>query len=288
MEQPAYTLSWILPFVRQALKGSSSFEYRTNANALFAQLEKAQVKDVAKDPMGTYSGGQTFQYDQIPDLLRGLATEAFFHLFHKGYIAPDPPGNTLNPPNLHIFRVTRRGSAWLQGDEPLPEDVAGYMKFLHQRVSIIDPIIDQYVLEALTAFEKEAYFAAAVMLGAASEKALYLLAESVLVALKDAKKHGKLKTLLDRRRLLELFETVRDMIQGAAAVKQVPYAVSEGCVTHLMSLFDAIRVQRNDAVHPMNAVVSEDSVRLLIQSFPYALSKSEELRTWFTANPKSI
>lgn len=120
------------------------------------------------------------------------------------------------------------------GEEPLPEDVASFMKFLHQIVPALDPIIDQYILEALTAFVREAYFAAAVMLGAASEKALYLLADSVLVALKDTKKRAKLKTSLDRRRLLELFETVRDMIQEAAEAKTLPYSVSEGSTTQLI------------------------------------------------------
>jgi hypothetical protein len=162
------------------------------------------------------------------------------------------------------------------------------MKFLHDQIPRIDPVIEQYVIEALTAFEREAYFASAVMLGAASEKELYLLAEAVLLALKDAKKHSNLKGLLERRKLLELFETIRDTIRGAVTAKLLPYADSEGSATHLMSLYEAIRVQRNDAVHPMNAIVSEDSVRLLLQSFPYSLSKSEELRAWFAANPGSI
>jgi hypothetical protein len=172
--------------------------------------------------------------------------------------------------------------------EPLPEDAEQYMRFLRGRVPSLDPIVEQYVIEALTAFEREAYFASAVMLGAASEKELYLLAEAVFSALIDPKKQIKLRGLLDRRKLLELFETVRDMIHQAVTAKLIPYADSEGSTTHLMSLYEAIRVQRNDAVHPMNAIVSEDSVRLLLQSFPYALSKSEELRAWCLANPSSI
>jgi hypothetical protein len=87
---------------------------------------------------------------------------------------------------------------------------------------------------------------------------------------------------------LELFEAVRDTIHEAAKAKLLPYADYEGSDTHLMSLFEAIRVQRNDAVHPMNATVSEESVRILIQSFPYALAKSETLRSWLIANPGSI
>jgi hypothetical protein len=288
MAQDTLTLAWILPYVREALKQTSNFEFRTYANALFMQLEQAQVNGVARFPLGSYSGGQTFQYEAMPADLRALVSEAFFHLFHKGYIAPVAPDAHLNPPHLHMFNVTQRGRTWFQGKEPLPEDAERYLKFLRARVPGIDPIIEQYVIEALTAFEREAYFASAVMLGAASEKELYLLAEGVLFALKDPIKHSKLKGLLDRRKLLELFETIRDTIREAVTAKLLPYADSEGSTTYLMSLYEAIRVQRNDAVHPMNAIVSEDSVRLLLQSFPYSLSKSEELRVWFTANPGSI
>lgn len=288
MAQNTLTLAWILPYVRQALKQTSNFEFRTYANALFAQLEQAQVEGVTRFPLGAYSGGQTYQYDAMPHELRALVSEAFFYIFHKGYIAPAAPDSALNPPHLHIFNVTQRGRAWFQGNEPLPEDAEQYMKFLRARIHALDPIIEQYVIEALTAFDRDAYFAAAVMLGAASEKELYLLGNAVVTALKDPKKQIKLKGLLDRRKLLELFETVRDTLHQAVAAKLIPYTDSEGSTTHLMSLYEAIRVQRNDAVHPMNAVVSEDSVRLLLQSFPYALSKCEELRAWLTANPTSI
>jgi hypothetical protein len=288
MAQDTYTLAWILPYVRQALRQTSNFEFRTYANALFAQLEQAQVPGIARFQLGQYSGGQTYQYDAMPHELRALVSEAFFHIFHKGYIAPAAPDSHLNPPPLHMFNVTQRGRAWFQGKEPLPEDAERYMKFLRERVPALDPLIEQYVIEALTAFDRDAYFASAVMLGAASEKELYLLAEAVFLALKDPKKKSKLRGLLDRRKLLELFETVRDTIQQGVAAKVIPYTDSEGSNTHLMSLYEAIRVQRNDAVHPMNAIVSEDSVRLLLQSFPYALSKSEELRAWCVANPGSL
>ncbi|MFZ0705346.1 MAG: hypothetical protein WAM71_07065 [Candidatus Korobacteraceae bacterium] len=288
MTQTIYTLSWILPFVRQSLKATTNFEYRSFVQQLWTELEKAQVPGIGRTPLLQMQSGQVFQYDQAPHELRVLTTEAFFYLFHNGFITPAPPDRYLNHPNFHTYCVTQRGMEWFKGGEPLPEDVAGYMKFLRERVSNMDAVIEQYVIEALTAFERQAHFAAAVMLGAASEKALYLLAESVLGAFRDGKRHDKLKALLDRRKLLELFEYVRDTISDTSKAKALPYSDSEGAATQLMSLYDAIRVQRNDAVHPMNATVSADSVRLLIQSFPYALSKSEELRAWFASNPKSI
>lgn len=87
----------------------------------------------------------------------------------------------------------------------------------------LDPIIEQYVIKALTAFDRNTYFASAVMLGAASEKELYLLAEAVVLPLKDPKEQIKLKGLLDRRKLVEPFETVRDTIDQAVAARLVPY-----------------------------------------------------------------
>jgi hypothetical protein len=286
--QETYTLVWILPYVREALKQTSNFEFKTYANALFLQLEKAQVQGVDRFPPGSSSGGQTYQYELIPPDLRALVSEAFFHLFHKGYIAPQAPDANLNPPPLHMFRVTQRGRVFFQGREPLLEDVERYMSFLHDRVRTLDSVIEQYVSESLIAFERDAFFASAVMLGAASEKALYLLADSLLVALKDANLQSKLKGILSRRKLSELFETVQNAIQNAVDAKLIPYAVTEGTTTHLMSLFEAIRMQRNDAVHPMNATVSEESVRHLIHSFPYSLARSEGLRSWLIANPNSI
>lgn len=288
MAQETYTLTWILPYVREALKQMSNFEFRTYATALFYNLEQAGVSGVTRFPPGMYSGGEAFQYDGMPQPLKDLVTEAFFHLFHKGYIAPIAADFTLNIPSLYKFHFTHRGRTWLQGQDPLPEDAERYLKFLRERSPTIDPVIEQYVLEALTAFEREAFFASAVMLGAASEKELYLLAGALFSALRDPKRATKLKGLLDHRKLLELFETVRDAIRNAVSAKLIPYTDSEGSDTYLMSLYEAIRVQRNDAVHPMNAIVSEDSVRLLLQSFPYSLSKSEELRVWLNANPASI
>jgi hypothetical protein len=288
MTAPVFTLSWILPFVRQSLKGVGNFEYRTYVQRLWMHLEQAKVPGVIRATPLQMQLGQVFLYDQAPHELLFLVTESFFYLFHNDYITLGPPDGLLNLPSSNKYYVTQRGEKWFNGVEPFPEEAAGYMNFLRQLIPTIDSIIEQYMIEALTAFERSAYFAAAVMLGAASEKALYLLAESMLDAFRDTGKRRRLQSTLERRKLSELCELVRDSIQNASSTKVLPYTHFEGSTAHLMSLFEAIRVQRNDAVHPMNATVSGDSVRLLIQSFPYALNKSEELRRWLTAHPNSI
>lgn len=288
MTKPEYTLSWILPFVRQALKGTGNLEYHNYLQAVWSVLEKAQVPGVVRNqPHEMFYG--VYQYHQAPPELRNVTAEAFFYLFRSGYIAPQAPDSPVNAPNLQFrYNVTQRGIEWFNGNEPYPEEAEGYMKLLRERVSNLDPVIEQYIIEALTAYERRAFFAAAVMLGAASEKAVYLLAESMLGAFIEENRQRKLQSVLDRRKLEGLLNLVRDSIQAAFQAKTLAYPQFESSVTHLTSLYEAIRVQRNDAVHPMNAAVSEESVRFLIQSFPYALGKSEELRAWFNANPKSI
>lgn len=288
MTKPTYTLSWILPFVRQALKGTSNLEYRTFLPAVWSVLERDHVAGVVRNQQHQMIYG-VYQYDEAPSDLRNVTAEAFFYLLRNGYIAPQAPDRSLNTPSLQSkYNVTQRGFEWFNGNEPYPEEAEGYMRHLRERVSNLDSIIEQYITEALTAYERQAFFAAAVMLGAASEKAIYLLAESMLEAFIDEHKKTKLHTVLGRRKLEGLLNLVRDSIQAAFQAKTLAYPQFESSVSHLTSLYEAIRVQRNDAVHPMNATVSQESVRFLIHSFPYALAKTEELRVWFTDHPNSI
>ena len=286
MTTPPYTLDWILPYVRLALQRMHDITYRRYAEALWSHLEQAGIPGV----VSTSDNYDRFRNDSLPLELRALTTEAFFFLFHKGYITPMPPDSHLNSPGLSDFRATKRGMQWLSGTEPFPEEAAQYLAFLKRNASSLDSVIEQYVSEALAAFERDAYFATAVMVGAASEKAIYLLATSLLVALKVSLKRTRLEGLLKKRSLNQLLEYVRETIEAACSCSPplIPYAVSEGAAPHLQSLFEAIRTQRNDAVHPMNAVVSAASVRLLLHSFPYALNTTEKLRSWFDANPASL
>jgi hypothetical protein len=128
------------------------------------------------------------------------------------------------------------------------------------------------------------YFSAAVMLGAASEKEIYLLGQSLVGALKNPTAQAQLTKLLGDRSLYRLLQTIESHVETCAKLR----GVFDGAHTHLMSLFESIRVQRNDAVHPNTANVNEDSVHLAYDSFPKDIEKAEALRAWFDANPAYI
>jgi hypothetical protein len=205
------------------------------------EMEKAQIPGITRTPPLQNIGGPPFPYHQAPRELQELAVEAFFYLKRNGYAVEKPLTDFVNEPNSREYRWTERGLRWISGANPVPEEAEDYMKFLREQLQHLDPVIEQYMVEALTAFERQAYFATAVMLGAASEKALYALAESLLGAIKATQDGEKLQDLLDRRRLFVLFEFVRDSLVTATKAKVLPYSVAEDSESHLMSIYAAVR-----------------------------------------------
>jgi hypothetical protein len=279
-----YSFAAMLPFARAAIKPMSNFEIRHFVDALFTELDKAHVPGVVRinPPNGQYK----YNYSELicPDALRRATVELFFHLVHSGYILPEPQTFPIGFTEFRYWK-TPRGTAWAEGAEPLPEDVSGYMLRLSSLVPSLDPVIVQYIAEGLGSFVRGSFFSAAVMIGAASEKEIYLLAGSLVGALKHTAAQTQLtKQINNGRSLYQLLEMVRKHIDTCKRLR----GDFDGALTHLSSLFESIRVQRNDAVHPSTGAVDEDSVRLSYEAFPHAVAKAEKLRVWFGTNPGSV
>ena len=277
-----YSVASMLPFARTAIRGTSNFDLKQFSECLFSELEKANVPGVVREsPQGVYK--YNFSDLHCPNKLKYGVIEVFCHLLHRGFIAPE--AQTF-PVALNYSRYwkTARGESWAAGGDPVPEDVAGYMHHLTSLVPSIDPVIRQYVQEGLGSFAREMYFSAAVMLGAASEKEIYLLGGSLAGALKDTGARTQFTNQLNGRSLYSLLMSMGKHL----AMCKVPRAIFDGAQNHLTSLFESIRVQRNDAVHPNTANVFPETVRLSYDAFPPALQKAESLRKWFDENPLSI
>ena len=292
MSQTNYSVERILQFVRASFSEQmGDLSYQVFLQRLWKKLEAVGDSGVIKPSPNQAHPGRAYLYEQAPFALQATANETFFHMLNAGYAYPKPTGDFFRHFSLSEWYLwTERGLQWIKGAEPLPEESVGYMKLLKEQVPVLDSVIEQYIVEALTAFNRDAYFAAAVMVGAASEKAIYLLAASLLNAMKPSHRRGTLETTMSRRQLFPLLESVRKIIDECSAGKSapIPYSASEGASVHLASLFEAIRTQRNDAVHPMNATVSVSSVRALLCSFPYALGTTQRLRTFLDSNPASL
>jgi hypothetical protein len=167
-------------------------------------------------------------------------------------VVPQPQGG--NPPNFNRVRITQLGHEWAQGNGPVPEDQQGFLTALKVQVPQLDSIIDQYVQEAVAAYARQMFFASAVMIGAASEKTIYLLIDALASSLKDHKEKAAIIKTIKERRLPTMFKQLQDNLSRAK--KFMPWEVHEGAEAHLLSLQEAIRVQRNDAVHPQAGKVT--------------------------------
>jgi hypothetical protein len=278
-----YSLVAMVPFARAAIRNTSNFSPEQFAILLFGELEKVSAPGVSRNaPTGV--GKYNFSDLQVPHDLKYAVVEAFWYLEHRGFILPEPQSFPQSFNHGRYWR-TARGAEWANGAAPPPEDVAGYMRHLSSLVPSLDPVIRQYIEEGLGSFARGSFFSAAVMIGAASEKEIYLLGGSLVGALQDPQAQAKLtKQIAMGRSLYALLEMIRKYIEVCARLR----GDFDGALAHLSSLFEAIRVQRNDAVHPSTGAVDDDSVRLSYEAFPHAIEKAETLRSWFDKHPASV
>jgi hypothetical protein len=278
-----YSLEVLLPFARLALRETSNGDLYHFMDGLFFQLEKASIRGVRKKPQ-RYGGPYRYDYTaDCPQELKNGATEVFLYLTYRGMVAPEVQSFPATF-NFDRWHITPRGTDWAAGAEPVPEDTKGYITNLRSSVPTIDGVIVQYVQEGVSALARQAFFSAAVMLGAACEKEIYLLGQSLANALADPKAQKQLKEVLDRRSLFQLLNSIEKHL----GLCKNPRDLFDGSQRHLLSMFESIRVQRNDAVHPNNANVSENSVRQAYAAFPSALKKAEQIHEWLDVNPSSI
>jgi hypothetical protein len=196
------------------------------------------------------------------------------------------PGNTTNPHDSFPFlRITQFGKDYISKTSPNYYDPQGYMEDLKNVVPSLDPVIAQYISESMNCFRQQLYFASAVMIGAAAEKAVLLLLQTIHDSLQKPTDKKKLAKLLERPNLPEIYNIIIKTIEPLIESNKIPYTVHRGCTEHLISLFEMIRVQRNDAIHPTNGKVDRTKVFLSLQTIPTGLECIYKIIDWFKSNP---
>ena len=174
------TPEFMLSLVRQSYRASQgSFSYKTFISRLWGELEKLGVPGLVKVPDQMRAVSGHYNYALSSHELKVSTIEAYNKILRSGFVVEEP-GDYFGfaPPSGDSFRWTGRGQAWIDDAQPVPEDGSAYMEYLRS-VGSLDCVVEQYISEALVAFERGADFAAAVMVGAACEKLLYLLTDAM-------------------------------------------------------------------------------------------------------------
>lgn len=140
-----------------------------------------------------------------------------------------------------------------------PEEI---VDALEQKVGSLDPVVRQYYLESLRAYQEELYISSVICLGAASERAIHWLAETI------ESYSEKYQEEIEKRRhgnVSRLTEYLSNTVIPNTFVEDKDFA------RELKDLLDGLgnlyRENRNEAGHPKTIYQSwleEDQGRLLI------------------------
>jgi len=222
-----------------------------------------------------------YQQKQLNPIDNLTISEIIWDLILEHVMTPVGGSPDIGYPQL---RLTKFGQYYISQSAPHYHDPEGYMEFLKSIVPNIDTVIEQYVFESLNCYRQQLFFASAVMVGAAAEKAILLLLQAITDSMSNSSSKRKAAQLLERPNLPEIFDTIMKTVNPLIKTKTIPYSVHQGCTEHLISLFEMIRVQRNDAIHPITGQVSRTKVFLSLQTLPTALESINKLIEWFGNN----
>ena len=211
----------VLSFMREALydfynrPGDPYFS--TLLSMTLKKLLEAGLVDprvVGKADFNQLTSSCNFEEKKPTELVEVLTvlTEGYQHLLSFGYIIPRPGSISLS---YDRFAVTKVGQQWIARAEPIPEDRAGYLAALLKLVPNLDPITKQYAEEALMTYERRAFFASAVMIGAASESLMYQMMNALLKAVQGTPEEKNVQKAINGRSLSTMFDTLKRNIHRA-------------------------------------------------------------------------
>ena len=151
-----------------------------------------------------------------------------------------------------------------------PEEIVAA---LEQKVGDLDEVVRQYYLESLRAYQEELYISSVICLGAASERAIHWLAESIESYYKQYQ--GKFKA---KRNMPDLIKYLSDSVIPNIFGADKNFA--DELKKRLNGLGNLYRENRNEAGHPQTidqSWLAEDQEYLLIQFRRYITTICEAI-----------
>lgn len=191
--------------------------------------------------------------------------------------------------NFPFYRVTSHGQAVAEGQGPQPYDPDGFMAEFSRTITNPDAVVEDYLAEAVRAFNHDCPKAAAILLGAASEKCILLLCEAFSDALTDSTK----KTTFDQESARNWTISHRYSVLAkylgqwlASADTKTRKTYRDFIKMSLDGVFQPIRASRNSAGHPdAPGNVAADAVFLNLRAFVGYARELFALIDYFASNP---
>ena len=156
--------------------------------------------------------------------------------------------NDLNP-LWPLYRVTEYGEGVVKGQGPQPYDPNNFMQEFGRVNAAADPVIMDYLDEALRTFNHGCQKSTCVMIGAASEKAILLLHDAFETAIADAGKKAMFKKSYNWT-IHSKYKALKAGLDTLVASNSMPRDLGEIVTGQVPGAFELIRRYRNSSGHP--------------------------------------
>lgn len=166
------------------------------------------------------------------------------------------------------FRLTDYGRVVVAAGKAQPYDPDGFLREFRKQVPTADPIVTDYLAEAVHAFNASCFRAAAILVGAASEKAILVLLDRFSAKILDAAK----KTAFDKTsggiNIHKKYAALKDRLDRMVVAKKFNHDLAETISSQLPGAYELIRKYRNAAGHPdIGGAADSDTVFLTLRVF---------------------
>lgn len=165
-------------------------------------------------------------------------------------------------PSWPFLSLTEYGEECIRAGQITPHDPDGYLAALAS-VALLDATEERYLPQALEAHRRNLPDAAAVMLGAASEHLVALVAEAIEQT--DPTVAATMRKRLDGPALPLLGEVHAYFEQRRP---KLPRDLKETLDTTFLGIANLIRITRNDAGHPALSPVTRDQALVNLRLYP--------------------
>lgn len=132
--------------------------------------------------------------------------------------------------------------------ETLPFEIESFPQTLMESIPNIDPIVIGYFSEAITCYKARAYLATAFLVGAASEKAVWIMIDSYINAIIDDSNQKSIRLRVANKFISRAYDEF--MISFKACKTKPKDPVLTDWEVMVEAMFQFFRVTRNDVGHP--------------------------------------
>lgn len=195
-----------------------------------------------------YQNNQTVQKFQIIEAINSLLSK---HLILLNF------GNG-QPNSTHwTFHLTDDGKQYIENPDDInPSDPDSILEYISNNIGTIDTALDFYLKESLDTFNKGNYLSSIISLGIASEKGVRMLADQYCESLNNAGYSSRRSQIENRYEINKVFQALQQDYRKIIEKDKTyfDYSLNERIKSQVYSIYNLIRLSRNDAGHPKEIV----------------------------------